>query len=285
MKPMPRVFARPPVHWVGDGFEARTLFSYEALGPELSPFLLLDYAGPTDFPPSETRRGVGAHPHRGFETVTIVFQGDVEHRDSAGNAGRIGPGDVQWMTAGAGVIHEEMHSAEFTRQGGTLELMQLWVNLPRQSKHTPPGYQTLTADAIPVVRGANGSEVRVIAGELQGIRGPAHTFTPMNVWDLRLPGAVSHVIRVPNGHHALVAVRRGNVDAGGDRPVAPAEFALFPPGTQEITLAAREPAAALFLTGAPIAEPIAGYGPFVMNTADEIEEAVRDFRSGRMGRL
>ncbi len=230
MKPMPRVFARPPIHWVGDGFEARTLFSYEALGPQLSPFLLLDYVGPTEFPPGETRRGVGAHPHRGFETVTIVFQGDLEHRDSAGNAGRIGPGDVQWMTAGAGVVHEEMHSAEFTRRGGTVELVQLWVNLPRQAKRTPPGYQTLTADAIPVVRGAAGSEVRVIAGELLGTRGPAHTFTPMNVWDLRLPAAASHAIQVPEGHNAILAVRRGRIAVGGDRPVEPAEFALFPPG-------------------------------------------------------
>lgn len=174
-------------HWVGDGFPVRTVFSHQSLGSHASPFLLLDYAGPADFPPSDKPRGVEQHPHRGFETVTIVYSGEVEHRDSTGGGGRIGPGDVQWMTAASGLVHEEMHGRDFTRQGGTLEMVQLWVNLPAKDKKGPPHYQSILASQIPEATLPGGAgTVRVISGEFQGIKGPARTYTPVNLWDLRL---------------------------------------------------------------------------------------------------
>src|SRR6266850_811493 len=174
-------------HWVGDGFPVRTLFSYPNLGPVLSPFLLLDYAGPREFTPTDERRGVGEHPHRGFETVTIVYAGEVEHRDSSGGGGRIGPGDVQWMTAASGLVHEEFHGHDFARRGGMFEMVQLWVNLPAKDKMAPPRYQGILNGQIPTVALPNGQgTVRVIAGAFAGTTGPAKTFTPIHVWDLRL---------------------------------------------------------------------------------------------------
>src|SRR5688572_30292778 len=185
-------------HWVGDGFPVRTLFSYYDSPREFSPFLLLDYAGPRTFPPTSARLGVGEHPHRGFETVTIVYSGEVEHRDSSGGGGKIGPGDVQWMTAGSGLVHEEFHGREFARQGGSFEMVQLWVNLPKQDKFAPPRYQGLLDAQIPTLKLGDGrSTVRVIAGEFEGRQGPAKTFTPMHVWDLRVEGAAQ--LEVPEG--------------------------------------------------------------------------------------
>src|SRR6187551_1953245 len=187
MKKVMGVHDAPKGHWVGDGFPVRSLFSYNGLGQQLSPFLLLDHAGPADFTPTTAKRGVGEHPHRGFETVTIVYQGEVEHGDSGGAHGVIGPGDVQWMTAASGVVHEEFHSERFAREGGTLEMVQLWVNLPAADKKSPPKYQGILAGQIPVVPLAGGAgTVRVIAGEFEGAKGPAHTFTPIQLWDLRL---------------------------------------------------------------------------------------------------
>lgn len=200
----------PKGHWVGDGFPVRSILSPK-MGSDISPFLLFDHAGPQRFEPSDTPRGVDVHPHKGFETVTLVFDGELEHRDSAGNAGRIGPGDVQWMTAGSGVLHEEKHSAEFTRNGGEFHVVQLWVNLPAKDKPESPGYQTLLAKDIPeVVIGE--STVRVVAGELAGTRGPARTHTPMNVWDVGLSGELS--LSVPEGHNAM-AIRFCCLDRGG----------------------------------------------------------------------
>jgi quercetin 2,3-dioxygenase len=179
IKPIQGLHRTTDSHWVGNGFPVRTIFSYQTLGAGLSPFLLLDYAGPAEFAPSKTPRGVGEHPHRGFETVTIVYQGEVEHRDSGGNAGRIGPGDVQWMTAASGIVHEEMHSADFLAKGGPFEVVQLWVNLPKRSKMAPAGYQTLVNADIPVVELANGAgSARVIAGQFQGARGPRERADP-----------------------------------------------------------------------------------------------------------
>ena len=198
-------------HWVGNGFPVRTLFAYPNLGAVLSPFLLLDYAGPREFPPTGERLGVGEHPHRGFETVTIVYAGEVEHRDSSGGGGRIGPGDVQWMTAASGVVHEERHERGFARRGGAFEVVQLWVNLPAAHKMGPPGYQHLPGASIPSVALPGDAEARVIAGELLGLKGVAHTFTPMNVWDVRLP-AGRHRARSPvPAAHVEVAL----VDEGG----------------------------------------------------------------------
>src|SRR5262252_5812139 len=216
---------RPPQgHWVGDGFPVRSIFTYEN-AEETSPFLLLDYAGPAAFPPSEKRRGVGEHPHRGFETVTIMYSGEVEHRDSGGNVGKIGPGDVQWMTAGSGVVHEEMHSPAYSRRGGPFEAIQLWVNLPAQHKMTRPAYQTLLSTDIPSVQlaGEAGS-LRVIAGEFDGTRGPARTFTPVNLWDLRLNAGKGASLKLPAGQTAAVFVLKGSVRVNGGAEARSAEL-------------------------------------------------------------
>ena len=275
----------PPRHWVGDGFPVRSLFSYDS-APSLSPFLLLDYAAPAEFLPALTPRGVGEHPHRGFETVTVVYQGEVEHRDSTGNKGKIGPGDVQWMTAASGIVHEEMHSREFTTKGGTIEMVQLWVNLPANLKMSPPGYQDLLNQRIPVVELAGGAgTVRVIAGEFEAAKGPARTFTPVDLWDLRLEARKTARVRVPEGHvTALLFLRGGGLVNGADS-VGEGELAVLDRHGEEVSIEAGADSTVLLLSGAPIDEPVFGYGPFVMNTAAEIRKAMEDYRSGRMGSL
>jgi len=279
---------RPPAtHWVGDGFPVRSIFSYDDLGREaLSPFLMLDYAEPRHFEPAPRRRGVGEHPHRGFETVTIVYQGELEHRDSAGNGGRIGPGDVQWMTAAAGVVHEEFHSERFTRTGGTMEMMQLWVNLPARDKMSPPRYQTLLDRDIPSVPLPGGvGSVRVIAGVHGGHRGPAGTFTPINVWDLRLNAGARAALTMPQGHTVALVPLRGTVTINGERTVNAAELAVFERSGGEFSVAVNADATVLVLSGEPLNEPVVGYGPFVMTSKREIAQAIRDFQGGRFGRL
>jgi redox-sensitive bicupin YhaK (pirin superfamily) len=286
MKRVAAVHGSPEGHWVGDGFPVRSLFSYHTRGAELSPFLLLDHAGPAEFAPAERPRGVGEHPHRGFETVTIVYQGEVEHRDSAGNGGRIGPGDVQWMTAAAGLMHEEFHSHAFTKRGGTMEMAQLWVNLPAKHKMAPPRYQEIVAADIPVVElPAGAGRVRVIAGEHRGTRGPAMTFTPINVWDVRLHANRSVTLAVPDGHTTLVALLRGTVKVNGTRDVSGPGIVQFDRAGDEVRIEAIDDATFIVLTGEPIDEPIAGYGPFVMNTREEIMTAVKDLQEGRFGNV
>jgi redox-sensitive bicupin YhaK (pirin superfamily) len=272
-------------HWVGDGFPVRTIFSYQSLGEPISPFLLLDYAGPAAFPPSDRPRGVEQHPHRGFETVTIVYQGELEHRDSAGHAGRIGPGDVQWMTAAAGILHEEMHAREFTRRGGTLEMVQLWVNLPARFKMSPPRYQTLVGRDIPRVALADGGEARVIAGDFRGVKGPAKTFTPINLWDLRLQAGRRAELRLSDGHTAALFVLHGKLLFDGTQRAGEADLALLARSGEEVVLEAEENATFMVLAGEPIDEPVVGYGPFVMNTQEEIRQAIADHQSGRLGRI
>jgi redox-sensitive bicupin YhaK (pirin superfamily) len=279
-----RIHQRPDAHWVGDGFPVRTIFSHDRLGPTISPFLLLDYAGPAAFAPAAAPRGVDEHPHRGFETVTIVYQGELEHRDSGGNSGSIGPGDVQWMTAASGVIHEEKHSEDFTRRGGTLEMVQLWVNLPARVKMSPPRYQTLLRPDIPTVETPGGS-VRVIAGEYQGSKGPAQTFTPVIVWDVRLLSGNELTLSLPSAFNTAIVVLQGRLSVNRSEKAGEADLILFETKGQEITLEAEENATLLVLSGQPIEEPIASYGPFVMNTQEEIRQAMDDYRSGRMGTL
>jgi len=276
----------PHPHWVGDGFPVRSLFSYDRLGREASPFLLLDHAGPARFTPAERPRGVGQHPHRGFETVTIVYRGEVAHRDSTGQGGVIGPGDVQWMTAGAGILHEEFHSEAFTRTGGDLEMVQLWVNLPARDKMTAPGYQAIVDAQIPVVAlPGGGATARVIAGELDGHQGPARTFTPIDVWDLRLQAGAHAALPVADGRTAAVVVLRGAVRVNGDTLLRDAQMALLEREGSGLTLDADSDAVVLLLSGEPIDEPIVGHGPFVMNTREEIVQAVRDFNGGRFGQI
>jgi len=273
-------------HWVGDGFPVRTLFAYPNLGSVLSPFLLLDYAGPMEFSPTQDRRGVGEHPHRGFETVTIVYAGEVEHRDSSGGGGRIGPGDVQWMTAAAGIVHEEFHGRDFARRGGLFEMVQLWVNLPAKDKMAPPRYQSIVASSIPSVELPDGrGTVRVIAGEFAGARGPAKTFTPIDVWDLRLAGDRPTDLAVPDGHTTALVVLRGSLRVNDAEAIHAAEVGLFGRGGERITIDAASDATALLLAGVPIDEPIVGRGPFVMNTEAEIRRAMVDYQSGKMGHL
>jgi redox-sensitive bicupin YhaK (pirin superfamily) len=280
------VYPHPQGHWVGDGFPVRSLFTYDKFGQHLSPFLLLDYAGPAVFEAAASPRGVGEHPHRGFETVTIVFQGEVAHRDSAGNSGVIGPGDVQWMTAAAGILHEEFHSPAFTQRGGALEMAQLWVNLPARHKMSPPRYQTLSNGEIPQAALESGAgSVRVIAGRYKGVAGPAATFSAMNVWDVRLEAQRRAILSVPEGHTAAIAVLRGTIVANGSRAANEAELVVFERRGTEIEIEAVADSTLLFLSGAPIAEPIVGYGPFVMNSRQEIETALSDFRLGKFGRM
>jgi redox-sensitive bicupin YhaK (pirin superfamily) len=280
------IHASPSGHWVGDGFPVRSLFSYDRFGAQVSPFLLLDYAGPQDFVPAAQPRGVGEHPHRGFETVTLVYQGEVAHRDSTGQGGVIGPGDVQWMTAAGGILHEEFHSPAFTRRGGALEMVQLWVNLPARDKMSPPRYQSIVDRDIPQVALPDGAgTVRVIAGAYADARGPAGTFSPLNVWDVRLGAGRSATWAVAPGHTGTLAVLRGRVSVNGSSEVAGVGLVVLGTAGEEVDVRASSDSVLLFLSGEPILEPIVGYGPFVMNTREEIDRAISDFRSGRFGRM
>ena len=279
--------AAPP-HWVGDGFPVRSVFSYDGLGREaLSPFLMLDYAAPRHFDPAPRKRGVGVHPHRGFETVTVVYAGELEHRDSAGNGGRIGPGDVQWMTAASGILHEEFHSERFTREGGTMSMMQLWVNLPARHKMAKPRYQTILDATIPRVALGDAGTLRVIAGEYEGHKGPAETFTPIEVWDLRVTAGRKATLSVPEGHTAAIVPMQGRAIVNGSHAAGPAQLVRLAREGGEFTVAADREGelAALVLAGEPIPEPVVGYGPFVMNSEREIAAAFADFQSGRFGRM
>ena len=286
MKKILGVYAAPRGHWVGDGFPVRTMFSYDRMGKYVSPFLLLDYAGPADFTPTSERRGVGQHPHRGFETVTIVYKGEVEHRDSTGNGGVIGPGDVQWMTAASGILHEEFHSEAFARSGGTLEMVQLWVNLPAKDKMAEPGYQGILDREIPDLElKDNAGRLRLIADEFDGQRGPARTFTPIDVWDVRLNAGKSATFDLHQGRNTALVVLHGAVEVNGQEVVREGQLVLFDREGTDIRLDAEQDATVLILSGEPIDEPIVGHGPFVMNTEAEIQQAFIDFQSGKFGRM
>ena len=278
----------PPgsAHMVGDGFPVRNMIPGSGVGEQLSPFLLLDYMGPEVFSPTDRRLGVGEHPHRGFETVTIMYQGSVAHRDSTGSGGVIGPGDVQWMTAASGIVHEELHESEFAKRGGTLEGVQLWVNLPRSVKMSPPRYQALVRDEIPVVELAGGAgRLRVIAGECHGRKGPARTFSPVHLYDLRLKAGYQTELSLPDGFTMSVFVLQGRVVINWAQAVGEAEIALLGRKGERVALQAEEDTTILVLGGEPIEEPIARYGPFVMNTQAELAQAVEDYRAGKMGHL
>lgn len=269
-------------HWVGDGFPVSTMLSYHTMGSDVSPFLLLDYAGPAEFGPSDSPRGVERHPHRGFETVTIVYQGEVEHGDNAGHSGKIGPGDVQWMTAGRGILHVEKHGREFSRRGGTLEMIQLWVNLPAKHKMTEPRYQEILDRNIPVAALEDGAgEVRIIAGDYEGTEGAARTFTPVNVWDVRLRGGKKLDLALPEGFNTSILVLKGGVLVNGAEEINERELVFFTREGNTVTIESTEDSTLLVLSGEPIDEPIVGQGPFVMNTPEEIRRAFDDYRTGK----
>jgi redox-sensitive bicupin YhaK (pirin superfamily) len=284
MKKIIGLHSAPRPHWVGDGFPVHSMFTYDGPSQLHSPFLLLDYAAPQHFPPAARPRGVGVHPHRGFETVTLVYRGEVEHRDSSGGGGKIGPGDVQWMTAASGILHDEFHSDEFTRQGGVLEMVQLWVNLPAKHKMTPAGYQSIQRADIPTVELDSGAPARVIAGELHGNRGPARTFTPMDVWDVRLQQGNTIELPIAQGRSLTLVILRGTVLVNGSQVAREKQMVSFDRAGQNVVIEANSEAVLLVLSGEPIDEPVVGYGPFVMNTAAEIRQAIEDFNAGRMGR-
>ncbi|SDZ66080.1 pirin family protein [Pseudomonas sp. NFIX28] len=286
MKNILGIYTSPRSHWVGDGFPVRTLFSYDSLGKHISPFLLLDHAGPVEFTPTQARRGVGQHPHRGFETVTIVYKGEVEHRDSTGSGGKIGPGDVQWMTAASGILHEEFHSAAFARSGGTLDMVQLWVNLPARDKMAAPGYQTILDSDIPAIALKDkAGTLRLIAGEYDGVKGPARTFTPIDVWDIRLNAGKPLVLDLHEGRNTALVLLRGTVQVNGQELVREGQLVLFGREGDQLGLEASNDAVVLLLSGEPIDEPIVGHGPFVMNSEAEIHQAFVDFQSGRFGQM
>jgi len=284
LKKVLRVHREMQTHWVGDGFHVKTVFSYD--DPSLSPFLLLDYGSPREFPPSSRPRGVGEHPHRDFETVTIAFHGEIEHRDSSGGGGKIGPGDVQWMTAGSGLVHQEFHSQEFSRHGGIMEMAQLWVNLPAKFKKTAPHYQSLLSQEIPVVNLADGAgTVRVIAGELQGKKGPAHTFTPIQVWDLQLKAGHRAEFSLPEGSTTALLLRKGELKVDGKKAEGEGSLVQFDRSGTDLVLESAKDSSLILLNGEPIEEPVVGYGPFVMNTKQEIQQAIDDYQNGRMGQI
>ena len=273
-------------HWVGDGFPVRSLFSYDSVGKHVSPFLLLDYGGPHNFEPTTERRGVGQHPHRGFETVTIVYDGEVEHRDSTGQGGIIGPGDVQWMTAGGGILHEEFHSSAFAKSGGPFRMVQLWVNLPAKDKMTTPGYQGILNAEIPTVSLKDGAgTARIIAGDFDGSKGPARTFTPMNVWDVRLNRDAQTTLDLPQDHTSILVVLSGRITVNDTESAGAAEALLLSRDGEGVQIRADADTVLLVLTGEPIDEPIVGYVPFVMNSQDEIRQAITDFNAGRFGQI
>jgi redox-sensitive bicupin YhaK (pirin superfamily) len=271
-------------HWVGNGFHVSTYFPSEQLDSvRTSPFVLMDYGPAKDFTPlASGKRGVGWHPHRGFETVTLAWEGSVAHRDNAGNSGIIGPGDVQWMTAGAGIFHEEYHEEAFARAGGRMHMMQLWVNLPKKDKRAKPGYQPIVTSSIPVVKLGGGGSVRVVAGEHAGARGPAQTFTPITMLDAALTPGERFSVPLPGSYNALAVVAKGRVTAGG-RTAKAGELVLFANDGSSLELTAEEDTHVIVLAGEPLNEPVVQYGPFVMNTAQEIQQAFHDVQRGLFG--
>ena len=285
-KPIAHVLSAREHHWVGDGFFVSTIFSPQQLDAEiLSPFILMDHAAPRHFPPAARRRGVGEHPHRGFETVTFAYQGQVDHRDSHGGGGTIGSGDVQWMTAASGVVHEEMHSEPFTQAGGIFEMVQLWVNLPARLKMTSPRYQELKGSSFPELKFGRASG-RLIAGSLQGMSGPAKTHTPITMFDMMLPESSEASFELPKGMTILVFVLEGRGIAQNTRQVQGGDLLILDRNQHGmVSLKATEPTRVLVLSGEPLGEPVVAHGPFVMNTREEIVEAINDYQRGRMGTL
>ena len=287
IKKILNVTSAPGRHWVGNGFPVHGMFGYSGPGvAERSPFLMLDYAAPYEFQPTTERRGVGQHPHRGFETVTIVYDGEVEHRDSTGNGGIIGKGDVQWMTAAGGILHEEFHSPAYAERGGPFEMVQLWVNLPKKDKMAPAGYQGILDAHIPAVAlPDDAGMLRVIAGDYDGNAGPARTFSPINVWDLRIAAGKTVELPQPEGWTTLVVVLAGTVQLNGETVLRPAQMATLSTEGSDVVIEANGDAKLLLLAGEPIDEPVVGYGPFVMNSQQEIVQAIADFNGGRFGQM
>jgi len=286
IKSVERIVAPPPIHWVGDGFKVHGFFPHGPLtGERMSPFFLLDYNELTNFPPREEPFGVGPHPHRGFETVTIAYKGKVAHHDSRGGGGVIGEGDVQWMTAGSGLLHKEYHEQEYNRTGGPFQMVQLWVNLPSKDKMTEPKYQAITNSEMGRVGLPNGGEVEIIAGTFGGVKGPASTFTSVHLYNLKPKKGEKIELSFPSGYTTAILAIEGSALINGEQKLPTNNLALFGLKGEDITVEALEDGIFLLMSGEPLNEPIAQYGPFLMNTNLEIAEAIDDFRTGKFGYL
>lgn len=286
-KKIEKVFPKPPKPgMVGDGFRVYNFIPGAGITQtRISPFLLLDFNAEYNFPPTDKQRGVDVHPHKGFETVTIAYKGSVAHHDSTGNSGIINPGDVQWMTAGAGILHKEYHEKEYSKKGGPFEMVQLWVNLPKKNKSTPAHYQAITSDKMGKLElPDNGGVVNVIAGKFNDTEGPAKTYSPVNLFDIHLKTGAEVTTNVPASHNTALLVINGSVEVN-ETSAPEHSFVLFANEGEEIRITASEDSVILLLSGEPIDEPIASYGPFVMNTQAEIYEAMEEFQSGKFGVL
>ncbi len=281
------VYQSTAFHMVGDGFRVVNYFpNGNKFGRKISPFILLDYHPPFYYPPTKNKRGVGVHPHRGFETVTLALDGYVAHHDSGGNSGIIGPGDVQWMTAAGGVLHKEYHEEKFAAAGGTMHMLQLWVNLPGSVKMNNPKYQTLQQQQIGKVElPENAGTVRVIAGSFENIKGPASTFTPINLFHAVLNKTGEVKFSFPQHHNTGFLVLSGEIFINNNQTAKEKDFILFSHSGEEIFISAKEDTQFVVLDGMPIDEPVVQYGPFVMNSPEEINQAIEDFNNGKFGVL
>lgn len=281
-----KIFKGPDSHMVGDGFKVS---QYLPVGigdmERLSPFLLLDYHAPHYYEPSSTIRGVGAHPHRGFETVTIAYDGKVEHHDNKGNHGIIGPGDVQWMTAASGILHKEYHETEFSKKGGILHMIQLWVNLPKDKKMIEPKYQTLLKSDMGILKlDNNQGEISIISGEVNGVKGPADTFTDINIYNVTLNNNGRVSLNEPSNFNTGILILKGEIKINGENVGKESDFILFDNVEGSISVEAiTKDALFIVLSGRPINEPVVSHGPFVMNTIEEIYQAYDDFRNNKFG--
>lgn len=279
------IIAKPQAaHFVGDGFRVHNLIPSIASASRMSPFIMLDYNSTYHFPPSEIPKGVGVHPHRGFETVTIAYKGRVEHGDSSGGGGVIKEGDVQWMTAASGILHKEFHETEWSKTGGDFQMVQLWVNLPAKDKMSTPKYQAIANNEQTKVKLDQG-EIEVIAGEYKGNKGPASTFTPMHVMNAKLEAGGEASFSFPAHYNTAMIVIEGNVLINGKDKAPTDHFVLFGNDGEEFNVQALDQAVVLIMSGEPILEPIVSHGPFVMNTRAEINQAFEDFQTGKFGYL
>ncbi|MBE7515106.1 MAG: pirin family protein [Chloracidobacterium sp.] len=286
MKLVERIVAPPPRHWVGDGFHVSGFFPHGPLtGERMSPFFLLDYNAKMTFAPRERPYGVGPHPHRGFETVTIAYKGRVAHHDSRGGGGVIDEGDVQWMTAGSGLLHKEYYEKEFSSRGGTFHVVQLWVNLPAKDKMTPPKYQAITNAEMGRVALPLGGEAEIIAGEYNGQKGPATTFTPVHLINFRTKAGEKFELSYPASYTTAILAVEGSALINGGETLPLDHLALFERSGETVSIETPEDSVLLMMSGEPLNEPIAQYGPFLMNTREELEQAFDDYRSGKFGHL
>lgn len=285
-KTIEKILPPPAPHMVGDGFRVHNFFpsGYNLGKSRMSPFFMMDYNSKVDFSATENPRGVGVHPHRGFETVTVAYHGKIAHHDSTGNSGVIGEGDVQWMTAASGILHKEYHEEEFSKKGGPFQMIQLWVNLPAKDKMSKPKYQAITNDELGKYPLANSGVVEVIAGEFKGVKGAASTFTPIEMYNIKIKKGDTVRFELPENFNTGILVVEGKVKVNNER--VPADyFILFKNEGETVSIEAEEESILFVISGEPINEPIAAYGPFLMNSHKELEQALEDFNKGKFGYL